>query len=88
LKDETVHGKAVMDKGILYAPDFAINAGGLMNCYHEIIGYNHDAAMKQAAGIYDTITAIIKTSNEKGIPTYLAANHVAEERIRAKGGNI
>ncbi|HLP10341.1 MAG TPA: Glu/Leu/Phe/Val dehydrogenase dimerization domain-containing protein [Flavobacteriales bacterium] len=88
LKDETIHGKAVMDKGILYAPDFAINAGGLMNCYHEILGYNADAAMKQASGIYDTITAIIKTANEKGIPTYLAANHVAEERIRAKGGNI
>jgi leucine dehydrogenase len=88
LKDESVHGRAVMDKGILYAPDFLINAGGLMNCYHEIVGYNRDAALKQAAGIYDTLTRIFSLSKEKGIPTYLAANQIAEERIRAKGGNI
>lgn len=85
LKDETVHGKMVMDKGMIYAPDFLINAGGLINCYHEIHGYNKDAAMNQASNIYDTLTRIFKLSKEKGIPTYLAANQIAEERIKAIG---
>lgn len=85
LKDESVHGKAVMEKGILYAPDFLINAGGLINCYHEIHGYNRDAALNQASNIYNTMNTIFKLSKEKGIPTYLAANQIAEERIKSIG---
>lgn len=83
LKDEAVHGKAVMEKGIIYAPDFLINAGGLINCYHEIHGYNRDAAMNQAANIYATLEKILKLSKEKNIPTYLAANQMAEQRIKS-----
>lgn len=85
LKDEAVHGKAVMDKGIIYAPDFLINAGGLINCYHEIHGYNYNAAMNQASNIYGTLENIFKLSKEKGIPTYLAANQIAEQRIKSIG---
>lgn len=81
LADEAVHGKAVMDKGILYAPDFLINAGGIINCAWERKGYNHKAALRQTEGIYDTALRIFKASAELGIPTYLAANQAAEDRV-------
>ena len=81
LADESVHGKAVMAKGILYAPDFLINAGGIINCSWERRGYNRKAALRQTEGIYDTALRIFKASTELGIPTYLAANQAAEQRI-------
>lgn len=81
LADEVVHGKAVMEKGILYAPDFLINAGGIINCAWERKGYNRKAALRQTEGIYDTALRIFKASAELNIPTYLAANQAAEHRI-------
>jgi leucine dehydrogenase len=83
LAKEQVHGQAVMDKGILYAPDYLVNAGGIINCYWEVIGYNRDAAMRQAEEIYNTTLTIFKKSQEEQIPTYLAANQMAEARIHA-----
>lgn len=83
LANESIHGKAVMDKGILYAPDYLVNAGGIINCYWEIIGYSQEAALSQAEKIYTTMqNALVKSASEK-IPTYLAANLMAEERIAA-----
>lgn len=81
LADEAVHGKAVMKKGILYAPDFLVNAGGIINCAWERKGYNRKAAMGQTEGIYDTALRIFKASADLDIPTYLAANQAAEHRI-------
>ncbi len=81
LADEAVHGKVVMEKGILYAPDFLINAGGIINCAWERKGYDRKAALRQTEGIYDTALRIFKASSELGIPTYLAANQAAEDRI-------
>lgn len=81
LADEGVHGKAVMEKGILYTPDFLINAGGIINCSWERRGYNRKAALHQTEGIYDTALRIFKASSDLGIPTYLAANQAAEDRI-------
>ncbi|TNE98642.1 MAG: Glu/Leu/Phe/Val dehydrogenase, partial [Bacteroidetes bacterium] len=52
LKNEEVHGKAVMDKGIIYAPDFALNAGGVINCYSEVKGLTSSWAMGKAEDIY------------------------------------
>ncbi len=83
LAKEEVHGRAVMEKGILYAPDFLINAGGIINCAWERKGYNRQAALGQTEAIYDTTLRILKTSKDEGIPTYLAANQAAEERIRS-----
>lgn len=83
LADENKHGREVKDRGILYAPDFLVNAGGIINCYWEVIGYNRDAAMSQAENIYNTTERIIKLSADENIPTYLAANRLAEERINA-----
>jgi leucine dehydrogenase len=81
LANEQVHGKAVMEKGILYAPDFLINAGGIINCAWERQGYNRQAALNQTEAIYDTTLRILKASAEQNIPTYLAANQAAEQRV-------
>lgn len=81
LKDEKVHGVEVLKRGILYAPDYLVNAGGIINCYWEIVGYNRNAALAQAEGIYSTALNIFNISKTKSIPTYLAANQLAEARI-------
>ncbi len=81
LAQEKIHGQAVMDKGILYAPDFLINAGGIINCSWELKGYNRKAALHQTENIYNTALGIFKRSQEEKIPTYLAANQAAEQRI-------
>jgi len=83
LANERTHGQALIDKGILYAPDFVINAGGLINVYTELEGYNQARAMSKAEGIYETTLNIFKIAKEKSIPTYRAANQIAEDRINA-----
>ncbi|MBP7516082.1 MAG: Glu/Leu/Phe/Val dehydrogenase [Flavobacteriales bacterium] len=83
LADEQKHGAAVMAKGILYAPDFLINAGGIINCAWERKGYNRKAALNQTENIYNTAMAIFKRSQAEKIPTYLAANEAAEHRVRS-----
>jgi leucine dehydrogenase len=85
LRKETVHGRMVMDKGIIYAPDFAINAGGVINCYSEVKGLSSVWAMGKAEEIYNTIENIVKRSSAENIPTYQIANKMAEERIAAIG---
>lgn len=85
LANEVIHGDAVRQKGILYAPDYLVNAGGIINCYWEVIGYNREAAMTQTTEIYDTTLRIFKKSSEENIPSYLAANALAEARIDAIG---
>ncbi|MCB0785749.1 MAG: leucine dehydrogenase, partial [Flavobacteriales bacterium] len=60
--------------GILYAPDFLVNAGGIINCAWERKGYVREAALKQTEGIYDTALRIFRRSKEEGVPTYLAAS--------------
>lgn len=85
LANEKVHGVAVMDKGIIYAPDFALNAGGVINCYSEVKGLSAEWAMTKAEEIYGTIGNIIARSREEGVPTYQIANVMAEERIEAIG---
>lgn len=81
LASEEVHGRSVMEKGILYAPDFLINAGGIINCAWERKGYNRKAALSQTEEIYNTTLRIVKASADLSIPTYLAANQAAEQRI-------
>lgn len=85
LKEEEVHGKLVMDKGVLYAPDFALNAGGVINCYSEVKGLSSEWAMSKAEEIYHTIGNILKRSQAENIPTYKIANKMAEERISSIG---
>lgn len=85
LKDEAIHGQAVMDKGIIYAPDFAINSGGVINVYTEFKGLSPNWGMTKAEEIYTTIQSIVKRSKQENIPTYKIANRIAEERIISVG---
>ena len=74
-----------MKKGIIYAPDFTLNAGGVINCYSEVKGLTSQWAHSKANEIYDTILKIVKRSVLENIPTYMIANKMAEERIEAIG---
>ncbi len=85
LAKEDVHGKVVMEKGLLYAPDFLINAGGLINVNSEVEGYGRDRAMELTENIYNTTLNIYKISKEENTPTYAAANKLAEQRIADVG---
>lgn len=85
LKNESIHGLAVKEKGMLYLPDFLINAGGIINCYAEVKGTDVDHARKKTEQIYHTSLDILNRSEVQNIPTYLAANQMAEERIARVG---
>lgn len=85
LKMEAKHGVEVMKRGIIYAPDYAINAGGVINCFSEVKGLAASWSHQKAEEIYDTIFNIVKRSKEENIPTYQIANKIAEERIEAIG---
>jgi leucine dehydrogenase len=76
------HGDKLMDLGILYAPDFVINAGGLINVEDELRGYDRERAMKRVEGIYKELQHIFSMSQERHISTARAANEHAEARIR------
>ena len=65
----------------IYAPDYVINAGGVINVADELYGYNRDRALKKVETIYANIEKVIEISKRDGIPTYLAADRMAEERI-------
>jgi leucine dehydrogenase len=81
---EDRHGIDLKSANILYAPDYAINAGGVINIYYEYCGtYDRDTAFKHIAGIGDTLSAIFKRARRLDIPTNAAANHIAEDRFRA-----
>ncbi|WBF54602.1 Glu/Leu/Phe/Val dehydrogenase [Lysinibacillus sp. JK80] len=80
LKDSR-HGDYLHELGIVYAPDYVINAGGVINVADELYGYNRERAMKRVDGIYESIEKIFAISKRDGIPTYVAANRLAEERI-------
>ena len=75
------HGDKLHKLDILYAPDYVINAGGVINVADELYGYNHDRAMKRVETIYDNLKKIYANSKKENIPTYIAANRLAEDRI-------
>ncbi|MFA6276199.1 MAG: Glu/Leu/Phe/Val dehydrogenase [Pedobacter sp.] len=81
LADEDVHGQLLLDKGILYAPDYLINAGGLINCYSELTGFGKKRTMQLTEHIYDATREVFKLSKSEKIPTNLAAARIAEKRI-------
>lgn len=86
LQDEKKHGYMLIDKGITYAPDFLINAGGLINVGAEYYGpYNSKKAHSDAEKIYDTTLDILKMASEESISTQEAAIKIAEKRIEAIG---
>lgn len=83
---EDRHGDILMEKGILYAPDFVINAGGVINVADELNGgYVRDRAMKKVETIYDNMLRVFEIAERDNIPHYKAAEIMAEERINKLG---
>jgi len=77
-------GYEILRRGMVYAPDYAINAGGLINIYHEAPaqgGYSRSRAFNHVSKIGKTISDILERSKAEGVPTHLVANRMAEERI-------
>ncbi len=82
LAEEERDGAALHARDILYAPDFVINAGGLINVYNELTGdYNQDRALRMTRGIYLNLMRVFEISKNEKLPTYVAADRMAEERI-------
>jgi leucine dehydrogenase len=79
------HGEALADAGILYAPDYVINAGGLINVSDELQGYNRERAHSRVEGIYRTLRQIFHMARDRHISTSAAADAFAEERIERIG---
>jgi len=87
LGDPVVHGKKLEAKGILYAPDYVVNAGGLINVFCELEGYVRERAMRRASGIFENTMRVFEIAKSRSMPTYQAADRMAEERI-AKIGEV
>lgn len=82
---ETRHGDELEKRSIIYAPDYAVNAGGLMNVSIELEGYNRERAMRMTRNIYYNISNIFKIAERDNIPTWQAADRMGEERIALMG---
>lgn len=81
LANENIHGAILREKGILYAPDFLINAGGIINVYGEIAGYGMEEAMKRTENIYNTTLEIFSYAEANNLTTHQAAFTIAQNRI-------
>jgi leucine dehydrogenase len=78
------HGQRLMEAGILYAPDYVINAGGIINVSIEVHGpYDQGKAQAKVENIYHALKRVFEIAKRNGIPTNEASNHVAEERLAA-----
>ncbi len=83
---EARHGDALEVQGLTYAPDYVINGGGVINVYGELHRWPEERSRKKAGEIYDTITRIFDIARRDGIPSYRAADRLAEERIASVRG--
>ncbi|UCF18951.1 MAG: Glu/Leu/Phe/Val dehydrogenase [Gemmatimonadota bacterium] len=77
--------KAVQEKGILYAPDYVINAGGLINVYSELADWTTDRSKRKAGEIYQTLLEVFEVAREEKMTTAAAADRIAERRISTVG---
>lgn len=78
---EDRHGHLIHELGIVYAPDYIINAGGVINIADELKGYNAERALKKVEGIYQNLDEVFAIAKRDQIPTFKAADRMAEERI-------
>lgn len=84
LANEQIHGSLLQDKGIVYAPDFLINAGGIINVFAEIAGYGREQITQKTENIYNTTLDILNKAKATSMTTHQAALSIAEERIEAR----
>src|SRR5947209_12764133 len=80
---EDRHGDLLERRGITYAPDYVINGGGLINVNAELHGWAPERARSKAGEIYDTLLRVFEIAREEGVPSYRAADRLAEQRIAA-----
>jgi leucine dehydrogenase len=82
------HGIELDSRDIMYAPDYVANAGGVINVYSELAGWTSARSFRKADEIYDTIRKVFAIARTDQIPTYLAADRLAEQRILAVGSMV
>jgi len=85
---EERHGDMLEDRKILYTPDYVANAGGVINVYSELAGWSSARAFRKADEIYDTVLRVFSIAKQDTVPTYVAADRLAEQRIRAVGSLV
>jgi leucine dehydrogenase len=80
---EPRHASDLRARGILYAPDYVINAGGIINVSCELLpgGYDEAAALRKIEGIYDNLKRVFQISRREDVPTNVAAERLAEQRL-------
>ena len=83
---EDRHGDQLERRGILYAPDYVINGGGVINVYGELHRWPAERSQRKAGEIYETLLRIFEIAKREKIPTYKAADRLAEQRIGAVAG--
>lgn len=83
---EDRHGEMLEARGILYAPDYAANAGGIINGCIELLGWEQERALKKVDEIYRTILTVFEIAQADKIPTNKAADRLAEEQLRTAMG--
>ena len=81
LSNENIHGAILKEMGIAYAPDFLINAGGIINVYSELVGYDNAESMRKTENIYNTTLEIFDYADVNNITTHQAALTIAQNRI-------
>ena len=86
LQDDTIHDQALVSKGILYAPDFLVNSGGITNVYYDYVGnHNRDRVMAQVEKIYETTLKVFTNCDDDMDSPQLAAMKMADRRIKEIG---
>jgi leucine dehydrogenase len=85
---ESRHGDALAARGIAYTPDYVANAGGVINVYGELAGWSTERAWRQADDIYGTVLGVYEIADADKIPTYEAADRLAEKRLAAMGSMV
>jgi leucine dehydrogenase len=73
--------RAILEREILYAPDYVINAGGLINVYVELHGYDRTRALALTREIYSRLRKVFAVAHDLGIPTSVAADRIVEQRL-------
>ena len=84
LADEKKHGKILKERGIIYAPDFLINAGGIINVYAELENYDKKEILRKTENIFKTTLKILEKADLNDITAHQAAFDIASERIEAR----
>lgn len=85
---EDRHGDRLEERDILYAPDYVANAGGVINVYSEIAGWDAVRSLRKADEIYETVLSVFEIAKQDRIPSYFAADRLAERRVQAVGSLV